>query len=108
MKNIFFKIIHTILLILGILAIFFSTYLWIGSEEKYNQLKNDSLFLLFLNWFILNSIVIFLFLSTAILISLILGKNMRSGLSLKQIIKFEALLLFSVSITLILIKIFLL
>lgn len=105
MKNSFFKITRIIILILGILSLYFSTHFWIGSREQYYQLKKESLLLLFFNRFLLNTIVIGIFLVISFLFSKILGKNMPLGLSLKRVIRLEALVLFSISIILILIKI---
>lgn len=105
MKNSFFKISHTIILIFGIISLYFATHFWIGSKEQYNQLKNESFLLLFLNRFILDSIVVCFFLVILFLFSKVLGRNMRIGLSLTRIIKLEAIILFSISIIFILFKI---
>ena len=107
MKNSFFKISHIVIVIIALFCLYFSTHFWIGSKEQYFELKNKSLLLLFLNRFILNSIVIFFLLLISFLISKILGKRLRLGLSLKKVLILEAIVLLISSVIMIIFKIIL-
>ena len=105
MNNLFFKISHVVIVIVALFCLFFSTHLWIGSDEKYYELKNKSLLLLFLNRFILNLIVTIFLLTISFLISKILGKRLRSGLSLKKVLILETIVLLISSVIMIILKI---
>jgi hypothetical protein len=105
MKNSVFKISHVVIIIIALFCLYFCTHFWIGSKEQYFELKNKSLLLLFFNRFILNSIIISFLLIISFLISKILGKRLRLGLSLKKVLILEAIVLLISSVIMIVLKI---
>lgn len=99
-----YKVLNLAFIIIATICLNYSTIFWIGSEEQYNELKSKSFLLLFFNRFILNTLVILLVLFVFLIISRILGKNFREGLSLKKNILFDLIILTIISSIMIILR----
>ena len=78
-----FKITHVVLMLVATVILYYSTSFWIGSQEDYLELKNNSMLNFFTNRFLLNLIVIVVF----ILFSLIISKVLWRGKSKFNVLK---------------------
>jgi nitrogen fixation-related uncharacterized protein len=99
-----YKVINVLVVTIIAICLNYSTIFWIGSKEQYDELKAKSFLLLFFNRFILNTFVIVFLLLIFLIISRILGKKIREGLTLKKVFFMDLLILAVISTLFILVR----
>lgn len=104
-RRISVKMVCFITAIFTFIAMFFSTILWIGSYEQFEQMRNESILALFINRFIVNLIVIFIGLILNWLALRIIFNDRESKKSFKKNILIEGLVLVGISVVMIVIRI---